>query len=312
MTSKRIAGLRSPGPSRRRCAGRRDRRCRRRRRRRGSGAPRRHPRPPPPPAATRSTLCGPVSIRPTTVPRTTPSRLTTVEADQVDPVELVGRRPSESSPARRRSGRRAAPRRRCGRRCPRPARRCRRRARATSRISSERGSDGVVAGAGPAGRRYQRRAEQDRLRVGEANGWTLNQPLSPQASPMRPTSRASAGQPASAMSATRPRRPASTAVRRAVFACSTRRRDGRRHLGAVAGPVLDPVEGDPQRLLGARGDRVVEADALDEAPVATQARVGDDDVEEGALLRTATCKPDHDHVIPSKVSGRDPAKNRAL
>jgi len=39
-------------------------------------------------------------------------------------------------------------------------------------------------------------------------------------------------------------------------------------------------------LHGTGSDRVVEADALDEAAVATQARIGDDDVEERALLGT--------------------------
>jgi L-amino acid N-acyltransferase YncA len=59
--------------------------------------------------------------------------------------------------------------------------------------------------------------------------------------------------------------------------------------------MLDAVEGDPKRLFGTRSDRVVEAHALDEAPVAAQARIGNDDVEEGALFRTAAGKPDHDH-----------------
>src|SRR6186713_1723230 len=179
-----------------------------------------------------------------------------------------------------------------------------------SRISSEPGRR-LVAEAGPAGRRYQRRA--DRIDSGgEAYDWTLNQPFSPQASPMRPTSGASAGQPASAMSATRPRAASGRRGRRSRrLRLLDQAADGGRHLGAVTGPVLDPIEGDPQRLLGARGDRVVEADALDEAPVAAQPRVGDDDVEEGALLRPATCKPDHDHVDSFEVGTR-PAKNRAL
>src|SRR5678815_5260073 len=84
--------------------------------------------------------------------------------------------------------------------------------------------------------------------------------------------------------------------------------DRRRHLRAVPGPVLDAIEGDAQRLLAAGGDRVVEADALDEAPVATQARIGDDDVEEGALLRAATCKPDHDHGGIPVAAGAAPRK----
>jgi len=75
--------------------------------------------------------------------------------------------------------------------------------------------------------------------------------------------------------------------------------------------VVDAVEGDSQRLLAARGDRVVEADALDESAVAAQARIGDDDVEEGALLRPAAGQPDDDHVMYLD-DGTSPAKNRAL
>jgi hypothetical protein len=88
--------------------------------------------------------------------------------------------------------------------------------------------------------------------------------------------------------------------------------DRRRHLRAVAGPVLDAIEGDAQRLLGPRRDRVVETDALDEATVAAQARIGDDDVEEGALLRAAACQPDDDHGVYPSSSLANATKNRAL
>ena len=58
------------------------------------------------------------------------------------------------------------------------------------------------------------------------------------------------------------------------------------------------------------GDRVVEADALDEAAVAAAARVGDDDVVERALLGAAAGQSDHDHV---RCSVRDDAaRDRTL
>src|SRR5580765_3139334 len=138
----------------------------------------------------------------------------------------------------------------------------------TSRISSVLGRL-AVAGVRAAARRCQWRAER-MASGGEAYAWTLNQPFSPQASPMRPTSRASAGHPASAMRATT--RPGAASGRRGLRLLD-QAADGGRHLGAVAGPVLDPVEGDAKRLLGARGNGVVEANALDEAAVATHARI---------------------------------------
>src|SRR5665213_91698 len=122
---------------------------------------------------------------------------------------------------------------------------------------------------------------------------------------MRPTSRASSGHAASVI-ATR------------AGASSGRLRlldeplDGRRHLRAVPRPVLDAIEGDAQRLLTAGSDRVVEADALDEAPVATQPGIGDDNVEEGALLRPATCKPDHDHDVEPRCRDASREKPRII
>src|SRR4029077_3911933 len=117
----------------------------------------------------------------------------------------------------------------------------------------------------------------------------------PQASPMRPTSSASSGQGGGPW--TTARRPTAPAGLAGGLGLLDQALDRGRHLGAVAGPVVDTVEGDAQRLLGARSDRVVETDALDEAAVAAQARIGDDDVEEGALLRPAAGQPDDDHVI---------------
>jgi hypothetical protein len=52
--------------------------------------------------------------------------------------------------------------------------------------------------------------------------------------------------------------------------------------------VLDAVKRETQRFFAFAGDRIVEADTLDETAVAAIARVGYDDVEERALLRTAS------------------------
>src|SRR5436190_19887638 len=127
---------------------------------------------------------------------------------------------------------------------------------------------------------------------------------------MRPTSRASSGNGASASPAMARRRLGGR-LGRGALRLLDQALDRRRHLRAVPGPVLDAVERHAQRLLGARGDGVVETHALDEATVAAQARIGDDDVEEGALLRPAAGQPDDDHG-DYLDDGTDPAKNRAL
>src|SRR6516225_9458649 len=104
---------------------------------------------------------------------------------------------------------------------------------------------------------------------------------------MRPTSIASAGQgegASRAMGGDARKRRLGGALRLLDQA-----RDRRRELRAVAGPVLDAVE---------------------EAAIAAQARVGDDDVEEGALLRAAAGQPDDDHERVLGC-GSVPAKNRA-
>jgi hypothetical protein len=71
--------------------------------------------------------------------------------------------------------------------------------------------------------------------------------------------------------------------------------DGIGQLGALQLPVVDALERQAQALLAFLGDRVVKADALDEAPVAAVARIGDDDVEKRALLGAASSESDYDH-----------------
>jgi len=74
--------------------------------------------------------------------------------------------------------------------------------------------------------------------------------------------------------------------------------DGIGDLGAALLPERHAVDGEAQRLLVRGRDGIVEADALDEAPVAPVARIRDDDVEEGALLGAAASQSDDDHVCP--------------
>src|SRR5271169_4990341 len=66
-------------------------------------------------------------------------------------------------------------------------------------------------------------------------------------------------------------------------------------LGALVFPVIDAVKREPQRLLALRGDRVVEAHALNEASVAAVTRVGHDDIVKGPLLGAAPGQSDHHH-----------------
>ncbi len=59
--------------------------------------------------------------------------------------------------------------------------------------------------------------------------------------------------------------------------------------------MIDAIERDPEVLLGLGGLGVVEADALDEAAIARHARIGDDDVVEGAVLGSAAGHANDDH-----------------
>src|SRR6201993_1602293 len=82
---------------------------------------------------------------------------------------------------------------------------------------------------------------------------------------------------------------------------------GIRRLRALADPMRDAVERDAVFGLVLGGLGIVEADALDEAPVARHARVGDDDVVEGAVLGSATRHSDHDQFMapfPLKTGNR--------
>src|SRR5690606_33633361 len=79
------------------------------------------------------------------------------------------------------------------------------------------------------------------------------------------------------------------------------------HLRAVLDPVVNAGGVEHDTLFATGGDRVVITHALDVATVARTARVGDDDVVEGALLGAAAGKADLDHgvvlVLPSRQDG---------
>ena len=61
-------------------------------------------------------------------------------------------------------------------------------------------------------------------------------------------------------------------------------------------PVIDAIVRDAQAFLMPGRNRVVEADALDESPIAPTARIGDDDVVKRPLLGAAARESDDHHV----------------
>jgi hypothetical protein len=69
------------------------------------------------------------------------------------------------------------------------------------------------------------------------------------------------------------------------------------NLCTIPRPVFEALGVDYERLLRAGSDRIVVADTLDEATVATIALVGGDNVEKGALLGATTGKANDDHVV---------------
>src|SRR5690606_8433443 len=66
-------------------------------------------------------------------------------------------------------------------------------------------------------------------------------------------------------------------------------------LGAVIQPVLDAILGQAQVFLAILADRIVEAKALDEAAIATIARVGCNDIVERTFLRATAGQTNHHH-----------------
>jgi hypothetical protein len=71
----------------------------------------------------------------------------------------------------------------------------------------------------------------------------------------------------------------------------------RRQLGTIALPERQAVIGNTQGFFGTSSDRIVETDALDEAAIATIARVGNNDVVERALLGATAGKANYNHCV---------------
>jgi len=72
---------------------------------------------------------------------------------------------------------------------------------------------------------------------------------------------------------------------------------GVRRLGTHAGPVGQAILSDAQGLFTTAGQRVVEADALDETAIAAVALVGNHDVVERARLGAAAGESNDDHDL---------------
>src|SRR5438105_7438884 len=68
----------------------------------------------------------------------------------------------------------------------------------------------------------------------------------------------------------------------------------REHRAAML-PMIDSIERKPQSLFAVSSNRVVEADALNEAPIAPVARIGHDDIEKRPLLGAAPSQSDDNH-----------------
>jgi hypothetical protein len=123
---------------------------------------------------------------------------------------------------------------------------------------------------------------------------TLNQPLMPQASAMRPTSIASAGRAAVSKGG----RITNIGQSDCSFGGLTDQafhRGG--SLGTNALPVSQAVLCNAQTFFAAFGCGVVETDALEEATIATHALVGNDDVEERTCFRAAAVQTNNNHDL---------------
>src|SRR5690554_3241627 len=68
-------------------------------------------------------------------------------------------------------------------------------------------------------------------------------------------------------------------------------------LGALADPVVGALEVDLQRNFLTGSHRVEETQTLNEATIARIAAVGDNDLIERPLFRTATCKTNRNHAF---------------
>jgi hypothetical protein len=125
-------------------------------------------------------------------------------------------------------------------------------------------------------------------------GKTLNQPLMPQASVMRPISMASAGKAAVSKAG----RMDFKVLSDCGFAGLTNQAfHSGRSLCTNTRPVGQTVLCDAQTLFATFGCGVVEADALEEAAIATHPLVGDDDIEKRTCFRAAAVQTNNNHDL---------------
>src|SRR3990167_7564956 len=123
-------------------------------------------------------------------------------------------------------------------------------------------------------------------------GRTLNQPLMPQASAMRPTSIASAGNSAAS-------RPGNITIKSSRFfgRLTDQAFHRGRGLSANAAPVGQAVLGNADTLFIGSRNRVVKTQTLDETAVTTGALVSGGNIEKRACFCTATGESDDDHDL---------------
>src|SRR5512143_2090886 len=81
--------------------------------------------------------------------------------------------------------------------------------------------------------------------------------------------------------------------------------DGVGHLRAVAHPVADAILIQAHRLGAFGGDRIVEADALDEAAITAAARISHHHVVERTVFSAAARKTNNDHDLTHRVNGEN-------
>jgi hypothetical protein len=125
-------------------------------------------------------------------------------------------------------------------------------------------------------------------------GKTLNQPLMPQASVMRPISMASAGKAAVSKAG----RMDFKVLSDCGFAGLTNQAfHSGRSLCTNTRPIGQTVLCDAQTLFATFGCGVVEADALEEAAIATHPLVGNDDVEKRTCFRAAAVQTNNNHDL---------------
>src|ERR1700682_1770408 len=231
---------------------------------------------------TTMTLVSPVSKSPSTLPRDSPAVSTTSRPTRSTQYKL----PSSASPSDSRGTATSHPRRRSA-----PSRSSQPASLATGPLEWTSKSSSAISRQ-PSLVRTSQCGKSPRLARSRVKGFILSQPCTPNGPTMRPITTRSA-------SSFRDEELLGGGFLLAGdFALATLDQllHGVRGLRAQADPVGDAIQSQAELGLGFGGFGVVEADALDEAAIARHARVGDDDVVEGAVLGSAARHTDDDHV----------------